>query len=358
MSPLEGLLVLDFSTLLPGPLATLILAEAGARVVKVERPEGDPMRAYAPSIDGESVNFALLNRGKESLALDLSQPAGRAALRPWLEKADVLVEQFRPGVMGRLGLAYETVREINPRLVYCSITGYGQDGPLAQRAGHDLNYMAETGCLALAQDPQHGPTLPPVLAADIAGGAYPAVMSISLALLERARTGRGTHLDISMTANLFTLQYWALGEGLGAGRWPRPNEGLVTGGSPRYRLYRTADGRHLAVAALEDKFWNAFCDAIGLPKDFRNGRSTQEKVDGLIGSKSASHWEAALAGLDTCCSVVVSPEEAVAHPHFHALFQGTVRRGNRAMPALPVPIAPVLRSAATAASFPRLGEHQ
>ena len=168
---LAGTLVLDFSTLLPGPLATLMLAHAGARVVKVERPgSGDIMREYQPKLGADSVNFAMLNRGKESLVLDLASAGGRKALEPWLARADVLVEQFRPGVMERLGLGYEAVRRVNPGIVYCSITGYGQSGPLAKKAGHDLNYMAETGCLGLVADGSGAPSLPPVAAADSSGG--------------------------------------------------------------------------------------------------------------------------------------------------------------------------------------------
>src|SRR5437763_9472399 len=145
MRPLEGLVVLDFSTLLPGPLATLLLAEAGAEVIKIERPGGDELRAWEPRCGTDSVQFTMLNRGKKSIVLDLKDPADRATLDPLLQRADVLVEQFRPGVMARLDLAYENVSRINPRLVYCSITGYGQRGPKMGTAGHDLNYLAETG---------------------------------------------------------------------------------------------------------------------------------------------------------------------------------------------------------------------
>jgi crotonobetainyl-CoA:carnitine CoA-transferase CaiB-like acyl-CoA transferase len=182
--PLAGVRVIDFSTLLPGPLATLMLAEAGAEIVKIEKPWlGDELRAYAPQSGGSSIGFALLNRGKRSVALDLKDPAARGRLLPLLRTAAVLVEQFRPGVMARLGLGYEAIREINPRIVYCSITGYGQSGPKAAVAGHDLNYGAETGLLALAAGgPAGAPTVPPGLIADIGGGALPAVINILLAL--------------------------------------------------------------------------------------------------------------------------------------------------------------------------------
>src|SRR2546426_6045906 len=165
MQPLEGILVLDFSTLLPGPMATLLLAEAGAEVVKVERPSGEEMRSYRPRWGRESVNFALLNRGKKSLALDLKSDEDRKKLAPLLARADVIVEQFRPGVMARLGLDYETVSRTNPTIVYCSITGYGQQGPKSGTVGHDLNYIAETGLLSLSMGTPSHPVIPPALIA-------------------------------------------------------------------------------------------------------------------------------------------------------------------------------------------------
>ena len=180
--PLSGLVVLDFTTLLPGPLATLMLAEAGAEVIKIERPGGEDMRAFPPQVNGDSAVYALLNRGKTVLELDLKSDAGRSRLKPLLARADIVVEQFRPGTMDRLGLGYETVRAVNPRIVYCSITGYGASGPRAREAGHDLNYIGATGLLALQPGPPDRPTVPPALIADIGGGTLPAVINILLAL--------------------------------------------------------------------------------------------------------------------------------------------------------------------------------
>src|ERR1044071_930856 len=190
MRPLEGVRVLDFSTLLPGPLATLMLAAAGAEVIKIERPgRGDEMRSYTPKFGADSVNFALLNRGKRSIAMDLKAPGAVEALKPLVESADVVVEQFRPGVMDRLGLGYEALKKINPKIVYCALTGYGQHGPRADVAAHDLNYVAESGMLSLAKGEAGSPTMPAALVADIAGGTYPAVINILLALRERDQRG-------------------------------------------------------------------------------------------------------------------------------------------------------------------------
>lgn len=349
---LHGIRVLDFSTLLPGPMATLFLVEAGAEVTKIERPgSGEDMRAYPPSFGKDSVNFALLNRGKRSLALDLKSEAGRARLDPLLDEADVLVEQFRPGVMDRLGLGYETVSVRNPRLVYCSISGYGQNGPKRDIAGHDLNYMGDTGLLSLSMGTVTQPVLPPALIADIAGGAYPAVFNILLALRERERTGLGCHLDVSMTDNLFPFLYGALGSAFAANEWPVNGGGLVTGGSPRYQLYPTADDRIVAAAPLEQKFWAKFADCIGLEREFLDDSTdplrTRYRVAEIVRSKDASYWEPRFAQADCCCSIVRTLAEALEDPHFRErglLNERVANETGDEIPALPVPVAPALRA--------------
>lgn len=363
MRPLEGLLVLDFSTLLPGPMASLLLAEAGARVVKIERPgRGDEMRSYEPKLGPDSVNFAMLNRGKQSIALDLKAPDAVERLRPLIANADVLIEQYRPGVMERLGIGYEAVRRLNPKIIYCSITGWGQTGPKAQVAAHDLNYMAETGTLGISAGADGAPVVPPVLAADIAGGTYPAVLNILLALRQTEQTGQGLHLDISMGDNLFVFNYWGLGNGfIGAG-WPKGGKELVTGGSPRYQIYRTSDGRYLAAAPLEDKFWEAFTVTIDLPPHLRDPAAPEaeviEAVAARIAAKTADEWRGLFHGKDVCCSIVATLEEAVMDPHVRArgLFDHTLRAGGQELPALPMPIVSGLRGAPTRAAAPRLGE--
>jgi alpha-methylacyl-CoA racemase len=362
MPPLSGIKVVDFSTLLPGPLASLILVEAGAEVIKVERPgRGDEMRAYEPKLGRDSVNFALLNRGKRSLAIDLKEPEGRERLAPLLRGADVVIEQFRPGVMDRLGLGYDALKEGNPRLVYCSITGYGQSGPKAGVAAHDLNYIAETGLLGLSAGEDGAPVIPPALIADIGGGAYPAVINILLALQQRERTGEGCRLDVAMCDNIFTFMYWALGNGFAAGEWPRPGEELVTGGSPRYQIDRTRDDRFLAAAPLEQKFWQRFCELIGVEvehrDDARDPKATRERVAELVRDRSAAQWEEAFRGEDVCCAIVASLEEALEAPQFRArgLFAHEVAADGLRVPALPVPLAPGFRPT-EARGWPALGE--
>jgi alpha-methylacyl-CoA racemase len=352
MQPLSDLLVLDFSTLLPGPLATLLLAEAGAEVVKIERPGGDDIRTYEPRFDGQGAMFALLNRGKKSVVLDLKEPAEQARLQPLLARADILVEQFRPGVMDRLGLGYAAVCALNPRIIYCSITGYGQSGPRAGEAGHDLNYIGNTGLLALQPGPPDRPGVPPALVADIGGGSLPAVINILLALRQRERTGQGCQLDIAMTDAMFMFAAHALATGLAGGVLPPPGGARLTGGSPRYQLYPTADGKLVACGALEQRFWLAFCGAIGLAADFvdddRDPAATKAAVAAIVASRTADAWRPILEQADCCATIVVSLEDAVRDPHFAArgLFGHQVAGPSGAtIPALPVPIAPAFRAA-------------
>ncbi|UIF90039.1 CaiB/BaiF CoA-transferase family protein [Cupriavidus sp. UYPR2.512] len=359
--PLTGVKVLDFSTLLPGPLCSLLLAEAGAEVIKFERPDrGDEMRSYEPKADHDSANFVLLNRGKKSVAIDLKSPGAIDSLVPLIQEADVLLEQFRPGVMGRLGLGYADVEKINPRLVYCSITGFGQHGPRANEAAHDLNYVAAAGMLSLAIGTDGKPGLPPALIADIAGGAYPAMINILLALRQREQSGKGIHLDIAMADNLFAFQYWGLGSGA-LGQWPRPASDLVTGGSPRYQVYRTADGEFLAAAPIEEKFWGNFTALIGLDAAALNRLSSAdatEAVAAAVKKHTADYWMDRFAGQDVCTSRVVSLEEAIADPHFAArhVFDRTVETAAGAtLPALPVPVDAAFRSVSLTQTSPALG---
>ncbi|MFF5988306.1 CaiB/BaiF CoA transferase family protein [Prauserella flavalba] len=314
--PLAGVRVLDLSTLLPGPLGTLLLAEAGADVIKIERPgPGDEMRSYQPKLGEASANYAVLNRGKRAFAADLKDPADRDRVLALAARADVVMEQFRPGVAERLGLGYDQVRALNPGVVYCSITGYGQRGPHAARAGHDLNYLAESGLLGVVTDGTGAPQLPVSVLADIAGGTYPAVVNILLALRQRDLTGEGSHLDVSMAHNLQVLAYGYFATHQGSGRWPEPSAELLTGGSPRYHVYSTSDGRHVAVAALEQKFWDRLVELIDLPPRFAadegQERAVIDAVAERIGAHPAEHWRKVFDGEDVCTTVVATFDEAV-----------------------------------------------
>ncbi|MEW1819190.1 CaiB/BaiF CoA-transferase family protein [Arthrobacter sp. NPDC080031] len=357
--PLSGVKVLDLSTLLPGPLATLMLADAGADVVKLERPgRGDEMRSYSPKLGEASANYALLNRGKAAYAVDFKDPEARDRVLDLIKDADVVVEQFRPGVADRLGLGYAAASAVNPGIIYCSITGYGPEGPYAHKAGHDLNYLAESGLLGVATKAPAAPALPPTVLADIAGGTYPAVVNILLALRRKDRTGEGAHLQISMMHNLQILSYGYIATQRAGGGWPEPGHELLTGGSPRYNIYPTADGRHVAVAALEQKFWERLHVIIGLPPELLDDEGREQQVmdamQEIFASRSAAHWREVLEGEEVCTVVVNTFEEAVEAGFMSAASSEMVTDGEDVMGALPSPLDPVLRPVPSTARYPRL----
>ena len=362
MQPLSGLLVVDFTTLLPGPLATLMLAEAGAEVIKIEQPGGENARRFPPMIDGESAAFVMLNRGKASMSLDLKNEADRAKLTQLIKRADILVEQFRPGVMARLGLGYEDARALNPRVIYCSISGYGQSGPRVHEAGHDINYIGNTGLLDLQPGPSDHPVIPPMLAADIAGGSFPAVINILLALRARDQSGQGCHIDIAMTDAMFTFTWAALALGVATNRFPAPGEMWLVGGSPRYQIYPAKDGKLIACGAIEQKFWLAFAKAIGLPTplvdDTQNPKTTRDAVAKLIATRTSDEWRPIFATADCCTTVITPLEEAMRDPHFleRGLFahQAATASG-KSLPALPLPISPEFREPPGVKKAPKLG---
>lgn len=324
---LQGLVVLDFTTLLPGPLATAMLASAGAEVVKIERPEGDGYRVDPPA-------FALLNAGKRSIAVDLKRDAAR--LRPLIERCDVVVEQFRPGVMERLGLGYDAVRTIRPSVIYVSINGYGSHGADALRPGHDLTFQAESGLLSLNADASGAPVVPAAMVADIAAGQA-AFANIALALYARARSGAGARIEVPMLAAVLPYLIEPIAHAT-AVRVPVAGYSPATGGSPRYGIYPCADGRHLAVASPEDKFWRAFVARVGLPPE-----ADRAAVAARLLERGAADWMIHFAGADLCCSPVLTVTEALATPRIRALLDAEplpfgVARAFRRDVAIEVPV--------------------
>ena len=360
---LKGVKVLDFSTLLPGPLASLFLAETGAEVIKIERPgTGDEMRLSHPKWNDESVSFSMLNRGKKSLCLDLKDQSSKGILKPLIETADIIIEQFRPGVMKRLGLDYKSVKKINRKIIYVSITGYGQTGPKKMVAGHDLNYIGNTGLLSLSMGTKEKPTVPPALIADIAGGSYPAIINILLALRKRDLHQTGSFLDISMSDNLFPFMFWALGSGFASNTWPLNSDSILSGGSPRYNIYETKDGSYIAAAPLENRFWKKFCKVIKLPKKFEDMDDNQEevitKIREIIILKDKDYWAHLFDEADCCCSTVKSIEEAINENHFKIrnVFEKQIaNEEGQKIPALPIPIDSQFRKTKKVEKAPRLG---
>lgn len=316
--PLAGYRILDLTKLLPGPLATLWLAQQGAEVIKVEDPASpDPVRDYPPLKDGLSVFYGALNAGKRSLALDYRREEGRAALLRLVEKSDVVMEQFRPGVMDAFGLGYEALRKANPRIILISITGYGQQGPMAHFPGHDINYLSYSGLLDGLRDSAGNPVMPTAQLADVAGGSMMALNAVTTALLHKERTGNGQHVDVPMTDVLPHLHSLRWAEEAAT----KGYEGHLSGRMACYNVYRCADGRHVALGALEPKFWKRFCTLVGHPE--WEGRiiepyqtALKNEVAALFLSQPLAHWIEKLEREEVCLSPVLTLQEASEHPHF------------------------------------------
>ncbi|MBI4512309.1 MAG: CoA transferase [Deltaproteobacteria bacterium] len=322
--PLEGILVLDLSRLLPGPFLTMTLSDLGAEVIKVEDPRGgDYLRTLPPAKHGLSGRFLAVNRNKRSMALDLKSPEGRDAFLKLTETADVVVESFRPGVMDKLGVGWNALSGRNPRLVLCSISGFGQDGPYRDRAGHDLNYLALAGVLAMSGERGGPPRMPGLQIADLAGGALWAAVGILAALVGRGKTGVGRHVDISMTEGALALLAPEIGN-LGFtpdGHVPSRGTESLNGGLAVYGIYRTKDNKYFSVAALEPKFYMAFCEAIGRNPDLADLVAPPDKQDeiraqiqAVFSQKTRAEWEDVFARVDACCEPVLEVDEVLSHP--------------------------------------------
>lgn len=325
-SPLTSLRVLDFSTLLPGPYASMLLADIGADVLRIESPTRvDLTRHLPPMHNGESAAHLQLNRNKRSLALDLKKPSAKAIVHALLKDYDILIEQFRPGVMQRLGLDYESLRAINPSLIYCAITGYGQTGPWKDRAGHDINYLALSGQSAYGGFEASGPAPQAIQIADIAGGSHHAVMGILSAVIERQHTGQGQLIDISMTDAAFALNGMSGAGALLSGQDPKPEAGLLNGGS-FYGHYQTADGKYLAVGGLEPQFCQALAQALERPElasmaklhDAAAQGEAKQQLQQIFKQKTQSEWVEFLEPWDVCIEPVLTPNEAAQHPQLVA----------------------------------------
>jgi alpha-methylacyl-CoA racemase len=362
--PLHGKRVLDLTRLLPGPYAGQMLAELGADVIKVEEPgQGDGGRTAPPFVQGRAVGFQAINSGKRSIALNLKAPAGRAALLRLVDSADVLLEGFRPGTLARLGLAHETLLERNPRLIICAITGYGQQGPYRQRAGHDLNYLGYSGLLAQLARTGAPPHAPGVQFADVAGGAMMAVIGILAALVARGVSGRGQMVDVAMLDGCVALaprDMAFVARGVGE---TSPGAGRLSGALPCYNTYATADDRYVTLAALEAKFWREFCQRVGrpdleprhAPRDEDERDATMGELAALFRTKTRDEWLALLAETDSCVGPVNTLMEAQADPQVQArgVLTGQAQ-GSPRVRSVPLLSATPPRALGPA---PDLGEH-
>lgn len=361
---LEGIRVLDLTRLLPGPFLTMVLADMGADVVKIEAPNlGDYLRPMPPAKGGMSGRFLAVNRNKRSLVLDLKTERGRDALLRMTERVDVIVESFRPGVMERLGLGYDALSARNPRIVVCSISGYGQTGPYRERAGHDLNYLGLGGVLAMGGEPGGAPAMPGVQIADIAGGALWGATAILGALVGRTRTGRGAHLDIAMTEGALAMMAAEIGN-LDCAPPIAPSRGTqqLNGGLACYRVYRAGDGKYLSVGALEPKFWLALSAALGRKANITEiiappaqQEAIAAELAAIFATRSRDEWIAHLEAHDCCCEPVLELDEVESHPQHQARDMfftiedediGTIKQVRTPVGAPHARLSP-----------PRLGEH-
>ncbi|MBD9630630.1 CaiB/BaiF CoA transferase family protein [Pseudomonas sp. PDM19] len=320
--PLASLKILDFSTLLPGPFASLLLADMGAQVLRVESPTRmDLVRVLPPHVDGTSASHAYLNRNKRCIALDLKQAEAVEVVKQLVQEYDIVLEQFRPGVMDKLGVGYEALKAINPKLIYVSITGYGQTGPLRDRAGHDINYLALAGVASYTGRHESGPLPLGVQLADIGGGSLHGVMGLLAAVIHRQQTGEGQQVDVSMTDCAFSLHGMAGAGYLAAGVEPEM-EGLALNGGSFYDYYRTRDGRWFSVGSLEPQFMQQFCAAIGRPELAARGLSPRPEEQQALKREIAiefekqdfAQWQERFAALDACVEPMLSLAEAVEHP--------------------------------------------
>ena len=329
--PLAGIRVLDLTRLLPGPVCTLHLADLGADVIKIEDTgAGDYARTLGASPGKTAPVFAAINRNKRALRLDLKKPDGVQVFLKLVREADAVVEGFRPGVVDRLGVGYAACSEVNARIVYCAISGYGQDGPYRERAGHDINYCSYAGFIDQVGNEHGDPALPNIQIADILGGAVVPALGILAALLDAQRSGRGRYVDVAMTEGVLVHNLQALAAVAANGAAQPRGEDFLSGREPCYAVYRTADGRHMAVGALERKFWERVCDVLQRPdlkachweiRDAVGGRDAQwgkAQTSAIFASQPQAYWVAKFAGEDCCVSPVLTLQESFEDPQILA----------------------------------------
>lgn len=320
--PLKGLRIIDFTRLLPGPMATMLMADMGADVIKVEDPDSpDYIRSFPPFVGGESAFYLSLNRSKRSLAVNYTSPGGRKIIIDLAKTADVIIEQFRPGVMAGLGLGYDTLQKVNQKIVYVSITGYGQNGPYAQKAGHDLNYIGYSGLLDITGEKAKTPVIPGGQVADVAAGSYMAVNAVLAALYAREKTGTGQHVDVAMLDCMIPITALAVAQFYSTKENPERGTLPLSGGMANYNIYECADGKYVALGALEPKFWEQFCDLAGKP-EWKNRildageamLALKNEVASMFKSKSKLEWLALSEGKDVCITPVLSIAELENDP--------------------------------------------
>ena len=356
---LDGLRILDLTMNLPGPFMTWLLAEMGADVLKVENPQGgDYARALAAPDGQGSPIFDTVNRKKKSLTVNLKTGEGRELLLRLLDRYDVLVEGFRPGVMASFGLDYESLRDRFPRLIYVSISGYGQTGPYRLRGGHDLNYLSLAGIIHMTGTRDGDLVVPGIQIADLAGGSLMSLGGLLAAVIQRERTGRGQFVDVSMFDGSFALTAIAMSTMLAGIEKPAPGRMILTGGFPFYSVYRTKDGRHMSLGAVEFKFWQNFCLAVGredlVPKQY-GGPDVFEETARIFAEKTQAEWIEFLKNVDACCEPVLPLDEVIESDLARARGLVYERPDGGTFPTSPIKLSG--SAALEDRPAPKLGEH-
>ncbi|SFQ95710.1 CaiB/BaiF CoA transferase family protein [Desulfoscipio geothermicus] len=353
---LKGIRVLDLSRLLPGPYATMLLGDLGAEVIKIEEPGvGDYMRHFHPQVDGVSVFFLAVNRNKKSITLNLKKERGKEIFLALARRANVIIEGFRPGVMDALGLGYESARQVNPGIVYCSLSGYGQDGPYRDRAGHDINYLSVSGVLGITGVRDAQPVVPGVQVADLTGGMF-AVIGILSALWQKQREGRGAYLDLSMTDGLFSMMSVHLANLIATGTPAVRGDMMLSGRLTCYNVYRTRDDGYMALGALEDKFWKNFCAALeredlvpGHLSPATEDNPVYREVREIFLSRTMEEWRGFAEHVDCCLTPVDNAQDVI---------DGDYARGRGLFIDVPHPGGGTLRQVRNPLVFPGVREQE
>ncbi len=323
-NPLEGIKILDLTRLLPGPLATQMMGDMGADIIKIEDYNSpDYTRFFPPQQNGTSIYFLALNRSKRSLGLNLRSETGKEIFFDLIKTADIVIESYRAGVIDKIGIGYEKAKSINPGIIYVSVTGYGQTGPYKDKAGHDLNYIGYSGILGLSGTKER-PTIPATQIADIAGGSYPTVMACLAALLAKQKTGKGQHVDVAMSETILPMLSFPLSEYLNTGKNLKREEPMLSGGIANYNIYQCKDGKFMALGSLEPKFWKGFCQMIGKPDWVNRMMPTPQNIselkrdlEALFASKTQSEWISISANYDICLSPIYDLEEVHKDAHYN-----------------------------------------
>jgi len=365
--PLEGIKILDCTRLLPYQYCTMILGDLGAQVLKIEEPlEGDYGRWGDLSRTYESLTFVMANRNKKSMKLNLKEETGKEIFKKLATIHDVLVESFRPGVMDRLGLGYEEIRKVKPDIIYCSATGYGQAGPYRNRPGHDINYLSISGILAWTGEHTGRPVIPAIPFGDMAGGGLFPALAILAALFERERSGKGQYIDVAQTDVLISLNIANIAETLARKRGEMARPYSIRGTSLCYNTFKTSDGKFIALGALEGKFWESFCRAVGGEEWIGNhyllyeeGSEATEALKKLFASKTQKEWVVIFEKVDTCLTPVLTPDETLKEQHVVEREMFTVmvdpKRGETVQIGFPAKFSEPLNFKRSPAPF--FGEH-